>query len=94
MDPDFRPGVWNLGRWSRPIDWVAVTWVVFIVIMFMLPQYSPITVTSFNYAPVAVSVVVLFALGSWFAYGRKHFMAGRHDLVGAEAPPAEVERRD
>jgi len=44
-----------LGRRSRPIGIVAVLWVVFIMILFLLPQASPITAAKFNYAPVAVS---------------------------------------
>jgi amino acid transporter len=73
-NPDFRPGVWNLGTWSPLIGWVAVVWVVFIVILFMLPPYSPVTTSSFNYAPVAVATVLVLATVLWFVDGRKHFM--------------------
>src|SRR3954466_2432638 len=38
----FQRGPWHLGRWSRPIGIVAVIWVVFITILFMLPTVSPI----------------------------------------------------
>jgi amino acid permease (GABA permease) len=74
---DFPEGRWNLGRWSAPVGWVAVAWVCFIVILFMLPPASPITVSTFNYAPVAVVVVLLFATASWFAGGRQHFMVSK-----------------
>lgn len=74
LNPDFRQGVWNLGRWSGVIGWIAVAWVVFIVILFMLPPANPITVNSFNYAPIAVLAVLLFATIMWFAKGRHHFM--------------------
>lgn len=73
-NPDFRPGRWNLGRYSRVVGWIAVAWVAFIVVLFMLPPASPITIDTFNYAPVAVFVVLAFAAASWFAGGRKHFM--------------------
>lgn len=89
LNPDFRPGRWNLGRWSAPIGWIAIVWVGFIVILFMLPPASPVTVDTFNYAPIAVGVVALFALASWFAGGRKHFMRDvpeGHDTI----PPAEI----
>ena len=49
-------------------------WVAFIVVLFMLPPASPVTVETFNYAPVAVFAVVIFATVSWFVGGRKHFM--------------------
>src|SRR3984957_17156990 len=38
----FKRGPWHLGRWSYAIGWTAVAWVVFIAILFMLPQFSPI----------------------------------------------------
>ncbi|MEO7131869.1 MAG: amino acid permease, partial [Dermatophilaceae bacterium] len=43
-NPDFTPGRWNLGRWSAIIGWIAVVWVVFIVVLFMLPPANPITI--------------------------------------------------
>ena len=81
LNPDFVPGPWNLGRWSPLVGWVAVIWVGFIAVLFMLPQYSPVTRTSFNYAPVAVAVVALFALVSWFVYGKTHVMSQRRDMT-------------
>ena len=88
MNPDFKPGRWNLGGFSAPIGWIAVIWVAFIVVLFMLPPAYPVTVNTFNYAPIAVGVVVLVATASWFAGGRKHFMRDvpeGHDTLPAEA---------
>ena len=55
---NFRRGPWHLGRWSRPIGVIAIIWVIFITILFMLPTVSPITVANFNYTVVAVLAVV------------------------------------
>ncbi|HET7397730.1 MAG TPA: amino acid permease [Intrasporangium sp.] len=87
-NPDFRPGRWNLGRWSPIIGWVAVAWVAFIVVLFMLPAYSPGSWgdKTFNYAPVAVGFVVLFATATWVVGGRKHFM--RDVPAGHDTKPA------
>ena len=30
--------VWSLGRWSRPVAWVAVFWVVVLMVLFSLPD--------------------------------------------------------
>jgi amino acid transporter len=74
LNPDFQVGEWNLGRWSAVIGWIAIVWVGFIVILFMLPPASPVTVNNFNYAPIAVLVVLVFSTITWFARGRHHFM--------------------
>ena len=78
-NPNFRPGPWHLGRWSPLIGWIAVVWVIFICILFILPPVSPITADSFNYAPIAVVVVLAFSVISWYIGGRKHFMQGREE---------------
>ena len=70
---DFRPGPWNLGRWSRPVGVAAVGWVVIITVLFMLPQVSPVTALTFNYAPIAVLVVLGFAGGWWLLSARNWF---------------------
>jgi amino acid permease (GABA permease) len=70
---DFEPGPWHLGRWGVPIGIVASIWVVFIVILFMLPEVSPITVSSFNYTPVAFAVVLGGATVWWFVSAHKWF---------------------
>ncbi|MGW5126550.1 amino acid permease [Streptomyces sp. NPDC004069] len=77
---EFVPGPWHLGKWSGVIGWVAIVWVVVICVLFVLPPTRPVNVDSFNYAPIAVAVVGLFALVSWYAGGRKHFMTSRDNL--------------
>ncbi len=87
---NFTPGPWNLGRWSPIINWVSVVWVCIICIMFILPPVSPITVDTFNYAPVAVAVVGLFATVSWLVSGRKRFMKGASPESHNAADPEKV----
>ncbi|MDI5964621.1 amino acid permease [Streptomyces sp. SL13] len=70
----FQPGPWQLGRWSRPIGVLAVLWVVLITVLFMLPQSSPVTAKTFNYAPVAVLAVLLFAASWWLLSARRWFL--------------------
>jgi amino acid transporter len=72
---DFEPGPWNLGRWSRPIGAIAVVWVVFITVLFMLPTASPISAANFNYTPLAVLAVLGFA-GIWWLVSAKNWFTG------------------
>ncbi len=89
-------GRWSLGRWSPFVGIVAVVWVVIIVILFMLPEFSPITFGSFNYAPVAVGVVLLYSGIYWFVSARKWFH-GPHtqgEESQLEAIEAELAREE
>ncbi|MEV6208011.1 amino acid permease [Kitasatospora sp. NPDC051914] len=71
----FQRGPWHLGRWSRIIGTVAVGWTAVITVLFMLPTVSPVTAVSFNYTPVAVSVVLGFA-GLWWLVSARHWFTG------------------
>lgn len=87
LGDEFQPGPWHLGRWGRPVGGVAVTWILFSSVLFMLPQASPITAHSFNYAPIALGVVLAVATVWWFAAARRRFHGpvsyGRPDEVAA-----------
>ena len=67
---EFQRGPWHLGSWSKLVGWVAVAWVVFMSVMFLLPQVSPITRDSFNYAPIALAAVLVLATAWWFISAR------------------------
>ena len=71
----FVEGPWTLGRWSRPIGIVATIWVVFIFILFMLPQALPITINTFNYTPV-VFLIVLGGAALWYAASARNWFKG------------------
>ncbi len=79
----FNPGPWVLSKtWGPIINWIAIIWVVFIVIVLMLPQFSAgvpwgdeFSWSSFNYAPIAVLVVVGGA-GLWYAVSARKWFKG------------------
>jgi amino acid transporter len=87
LGDEFQPGPWHLGRWSKAIGWVAVTWILASSVLFMLPQVSPITGDTFNYASIALAVVLIVATVWWFATARRRFQGpvsyGRPDEVAA-----------
>jgi len=69
----FQPGRWNLGRWGVLVGWIAVVWVVFVTVLFCLPQSNPVDVESFNYAPVALVVILVLATVWWMVAGRRAY---------------------
>ncbi len=86
----FRRGPWHLGRWSAPIGIIAVTWVVFITILFMLPTASPITFKTFNYTVFAVVAVLGFA-GIWWLVSAHNWFTGPR-VQGSAEELAAIER--
>jgi len=74
----FARGPWHLGRWSIPIGVVAVIWVALVTVLFCLPQTSPVTGTSFNYAPIALVVVLVLATAWWPVARRRYAIPAVH----------------
>src|SRR2546425_1022523 len=71
---------WSLGRWSRPIAWVAVFWVVVLMVLFSFP-------TSGNISwPFMVGIVVVL-LVYYYAWARSRFKVPR--VMGREAELSE-----
>jgi amino acid transporter len=87
---NFKRGPWHLGRWSYVIGWTAVVWVVIIFFLFMLPQFGPIGWSTFNYACIAVAVVIGFAGIYWLVSARKWFTGPR--VQGSAEELAAIER--
>ena len=83
MVKEFKPGPWHLGSWSRPIGVIAVLWVIFIAILFMLPTAWPITVVTFNYTSVVV-IGALVLLTIWWVVSVRHWFTGPHVQGSAE----------
>ncbi len=86
----FVRGPWHLGRWSAPVGTIAVIWVIFIAILFMLPQASPVTAKTFNYTPIAVVVVLGFAGIWWLVSAHKWFKGPK--VQGSAKELAAIER--
>jgi len=92
----FKAGPWSLGRWGRPIGIVATIWVVFIFILFMLPQFLPPWNDSgpvwanLNFTPV-VFLVVLGGASIWYFVSAKKWFKGPK-VQGTPEELAAIER--
>jgi amino acid transporter len=86
----FQRGPWHLGRWSYVVGIIAICWVVFITILFMLPTASPIGWGNFNYTVVAVLVVIGFAGIYWLVSAKNWFTGPK--VQGSAEELAAIER--
>jgi amino acid transporter len=80
MKEAFEPGAWSLGRHYKWIDPIAIVWVFFISIVFLMPPYKisvpwedGFTWEAVNYAPVLVGGALLLFGGWWVLSARKWF---------------------
>jgi len=85
----FVRGPFHLGRWSFPVAIAAVLWIVFITIVFVLPQENPVNSQTLNYTVVAVGIIFVYSLGFWLVSARKWF-TGPVRLIAAEEMGIDV----
>ncbi|MFF2650190.1 amino acid permease [Streptomyces sp. NPDC058045] len=85
----FQKGPWHLGRWSRPVGWIAVVWVAFVTVLFCLPQSSPITIDSMNYAVIALAAVLILS-SVWWYVARNSYGTPSSEAYGNDAEQAEI----
>lgn len=78
-----RERVWSLGRWSRPIAWIAVFWVVVLMVLFSFP-------TSGNISWPFMVGTVLLLLVYYFGWARSRFQGPK--VMGREEELSEIER--
>lgn len=69
----FEPGPFTLGRYSAVVDLIALCWIVFETVLFVLPEAAPVSWHNLNYAGIAVGVVLLLATVWWIASARRTF---------------------
>ena len=67
---------------SLPVAVIAVVWIAFITIAFVLPEENPVGAQTLNYAAVAVGIVVAYALGFWVLSARKWFTGPVKQIQG------------
>jgi amino acid transporter len=92
----FERGAWSLGRHYKWIDWIAILWIIFICIVFMLPfNYAGVPWHTFdwnlfNYTPIPV-IVAFLLFGGWYWFSAKKWFKGPV-RQGDDAELARIER--
>jgi len=93
----FERGAWHLGKHYKWIDWIAIVWICFICVVFMLPAFyngtpwkTPFLWSAFNYTPIMVGAAFLLFGGWWVISAHKWFEGPIRQ--GDEAELARIER--
>jgi amino acid transporter len=73
---------WSLGRWSRPIAWVAVAWVLVLMVLFSFP-------TSGNISWPFMVITVLLLLVYYFGWAKSRFKGPK--VQGSAEQLTEIE---
>ena len=98
---NFEHGAWSLGKHYKWINWIAILWVVFISIVFMLPTApagipgnANFTWNAVNYAPLTIGGAFILFGGWWVLSAKKWFkgpvrMGTDEELAALEAAQEE-----
>ncbi|GJE96097.1 APC amino acid permease [Phanerochaete sordida] len=95
----FVRGPFHLGPFSYPVAVVAVLWIGFISIAFILPTANPVDSQTLNYTIVAVGIILTYCLGFWVLSARKWFTGPIKQMeaerMGIDVTnPAEMDKLD
>jgi amino acid transporter len=95
MGSRFEPGPWSLGRWYRPLGWIASIEIIVVSIYFVLPLApsgipfrKDFSWLSVNYAGAAIGGVVLIVWLWWLISARRWFTGPKRTI---DEPASSVE---
>ncbi|MGZ6299329.1 MAG: amino acid permease [Candidatus Limnocylindria bacterium] len=78
-----RERVWSLGRWSKPVAYLALLWTLVLMVLFSFP-------TSGNISWPFMIVTVLFLVLAYYGWARRTFKGPQ--VMGREEELTEIER--
>ena len=79
---DMPKGPFDLGKYSIPINIIAVVWVIFFGIILCIPSVHPITPETMNWSCLMLGVTIIFALTFWQISGRKIYKGPLQTITG------------
>ncbi|EIN04131.1 APC amino acid permease [Punctularia strigosozonata HHB-11173 SS5] len=88
---DFVPGPFSLGRMSAPVAFLAVSWMVFAIIILLFPASPAPTPEGMNYAIVVMGGVIALAIAYFYfpLVGGRLWFTGPRRTVGDECAGAK-----
>ncbi|KAH6659532.1 amino acid permease, variant [Truncatella angustata] len=72
-------GPFQMGRWQKPINTIAIVWVLFISVILFFPPTYPVTPLNMNYAVAIAGFVALFAITWWYLQAKRFYTGPRVD---------------
>ncbi|KAJ3337951.1 hypothetical protein HDU93_000275 [Gonapodya sp. JEL0774] len=90
---NFKPGPWHLGKWAFPSGWIAVIFVAFMTVIFMLPTEYPVApdLSNLNFAPIVFAIVLIFINLWWFLIARHTFKGPVRNISEEQVAKLEEE---
>lgn len=81
----FKPGPFTLGRgwFGLIVNWIAILWTLFVVVILSLPQTVPVFASTMNYAAPITAVVMGGSAIWYYAGGRRHY-TGPRNIINEE----------
>lgn len=74
------PHYFNLGRLGAPVNFIAVTWVAFLDILYCFPTALPVTPQNMSWVSVVSAGLIGFVIALWFATKRGTFVGPAVDF--------------
>ena len=59
---NFKHAAFSLGRWSRPLTFIALIWNLYLAGVLFSPLYFPVTAEGFNYSPVIFGGITILGI--------------------------------
>ncbi|ORX47250.1 amino acid transporter [Hesseltinella vesiculosa] len=70
-------GPFSLGRWSLPLNAVALLWISFLSVILCFPSINPVDATSMNYSALMLGAVFIFTTLYFAVSGHKYYKGPR-----------------
>lgn len=79
----FVPGPWNLGKWSYPIGWIAVGFVLLMIPILNFPQYrgQNLTPENMNWTCLVYYGAMFLAISWYFIYAHKIYHGPKSNIT-------------
>lgn len=95
---EFHHAKWSLGRFSRPLSFVAMIWNLYLAAVLFSPIEWPVTAQTFNYSPVIFLAITVAGVATWWFTPEEKWLPaarlGKSRQIAEEISAARVQREE